>query len=80
MCYTTKGSLWVNLVGTYFSIRDKHVDRPSTNQERGREVGEVEIPTIGGLGGAGSVHGVGGEVGVEVPVKMGQCQCQAVQW
>jgi hypothetical protein len=58
-------------VGTYFSIRDKHVDRPSTNRERGREVGEVQIPTIGGLGGAGSVHGVGGEVGVGVAVKSG---------
>jgi hypothetical protein len=58
-------------VGTYFSIRDKHVDRPSTNRERGKEVGEVEIPTIGGLGGAGSIHGVGGEVRVGVAVKSG---------
>jgi hypothetical protein len=53
-------------VGTYFSIQDKHVDRPSTNRERGREVGELEIPTIGRLGGAGSIHGVGGEVGVGI--------------
>jgi hypothetical protein len=59
-------------VGTYFSIREKHVDRPSTNHERGREVGEVEISTIDGLGGVGSVHDVsGGVVGVGVAVESG---------